>query len=390
MISVKAALEHLFDLVVPTDIETVPLDQACGRVLAKSVVAHRDQPPFSASAMDGYAISEQLISTGLEFKIIGESAAGHRFKGSVHAGQAVRIFTGAPIPKNANRVIIQENVKRTGDKIVIHSADDTSGHIRVFGADFKSEDEVQPPKLLTASDIALLAAMNAPQLSVHKKPVIALISTGDELVMPGQNPSEDQIIASNTFGLAALLRAHGAVPRILPIAKDNRPSLQTALQLAKDADLIVTIGGASVGDHDLVAKAATDMGFIQNFYKVAMRPGKPLMAGRLGNVAMIGLPGNPVSAIVCGHIFLIPMVQAMQGLEPIQRQRFTAKLTHDLAENGPREHYMRATLRSDGLHVEKRQDSALLTVLSRSNALAIRPPHAPFAASGSSIEYISI
>ncbi|MGB2409498.1 MAG: molybdopterin molybdotransferase MoeA, partial [Paracoccaceae bacterium] len=213
---------------------------------------------------------------------------------------------------------------------------------------------------------------------------------GDELVMPGQNPSEDQIIASNTFGLAALLRASGAVPRILPIAKDNRPSLQTALQLSKDADLIVTIGGASVGDHDLVAKAATDIGFKQDFYKVAMRPGKPLMAGRLGNVAMIGLPGNPVSAMVCGHIFLIPMVQAMQGLAPLQRQRFTAKLAHDLAENGPREHYMRATLRADGLHVEKRQDSALLTVLSRSNALAIRPPHAPFAASGSSIEYISI
>ena len=390
MISVAAALEHLFDLVVPTDIETVPLDQACGRVLAKSVAAHRDQPPFAASAMDGYAVSEQMISIGSELKIIGESAAGHRFNGTVHAGQAVRIFTGAPIPKNANRVIIQENVKRSGDKIIIHSDEYTSDYIRVSGADFKSEDEVLPPKLLTASDIALLAAMNAPQLSVHKKPVIALISTGDELVMPGQNPSEDQIIASNTFGLAALLRASGAVPRILPIAKDNRPSLQTALQLAKDADLIVTIGGASVGDHDLVAKAATDIGFKQDFYKVAMRPGIPLLAGRLGNVAMIGLQGNPVSAMVCGHIFLIPMVQAMQGLAPLQRQRFTAKLAHDLAENGPREHYMRATLRADGLHVEKRQDSALLTVLSRSNALAIRPPHAPFAASGSSIEYISI
>ena len=390
MISVASALEHLFDLLVPTDIETVPLDQGCGRVLAKSVAAHRDQPPFAASAMDGYAVSEQVISIGSEFKVIGESAAGHRFIGTVNAGQAVRIFTGAPIPKNANRVIIQENVKRSGDTIIIHSDEYTSDYIRVSGADFKSEDEVLPPKLLTASDIALLAAMNAPQLSVHKKPVIALISTGDELVMPGQNPSEDQIIASNTFGLAALLRASGAVPRILPIAKDNRPSLQTALQLAKDADLIVTIGGASVGDHDLVAKAATDIGFKQDFYKVAMRPGKPLMAGRLGNVAMIGLPGNPVSAMVCGHIFLIPMVQAMQGLAPLQRQRFTAKLAHDLAENGPREHYMRATLRADGLHVEKRQDSALLTVLSRSNALAIRPPHAPFAASGSSIEYISI
>ena len=390
MISVEAALEHLFELVVPTDIETVPLDRACGRVLAKSVAAHRDQPPFSASAMDGYAISEQVISTGLEFKIIGESAAGHRFNDSVHAGQAVRIFTGAPIPKNANRVIIQENVKRSGDKIIIHIAEDTADHIRVSGADFMSEYKVQPPKLLTPSDIALLAAMNAPQISVHKKPVIALISNGDELVMPGQNPSEDQIIASNTFGLAALLRAHGAVPRILPIAKDNMPSLQTALHLAEGADLIVTIGGASVGDHDLVAKAATEIGFEQNFYKVAMRPGKPLMAGRLGNVAMIGLPGNPVSAMVCGHIFLIPMVQSMLGLEPFQRQRFTAKLAHDLAANGPREHYMRASLRSDGLHVEKRQDSALLTVLSRSNALVIRPPYALFAATGSIIEYIAI
>ena len=390
MISVASALEHLFDLVVPTDIETIALDQACDRVLAKTVSAHRDQPPFAASAMDGYAVSEEIVSIGLELEVIGESAAGHRFNGTVRSGQAVRIFTGAPLPKNANRVIIQENVKRSGNKIFIQSADGMSDYIRIAGADFKSEDKVEPPKLLTPSDIALLAAMNAPQISVHKKPVIALISTGDELVMPGQNPSEDQIIASNTFGLAALLRAHGAVPRILPIAKDNRPSLQTALQLAKDADLIVTIGGASVGDHDLVAKAATDIGFKQNFYKVAMRPGKPLMAGRLGNIAMIGLPGNPVSAMVCGHIFLIPLVRAMQGLEPRQRQRFTAGLAHDLAENGPREHYMRATLRADGLDVEKRQDSALLTVLSRSNVLAIRPPHAPFAASGSIIEYISI
>ena len=235
-----------------------------------------------------------------------------------------------------------------------------------------------------------MAAINAPTLTERTKPVIALISNGDELVTPGQSPGEDQIIASNTFGLAALIRAYGAVARILPIARDNIKSLQTALHLAEGADLIVTIGGASVGDHDLVAKAATQIGFEQNFYKVAMRPGKPLMAGRLGNAALIGLPGNPVSAMVCGHIFLIPMVQAMLGLEQIQRQRFEAKLAHDLAENGPREHYMRATLHPDGLHIDKRQDSALLTVLSRSNALAVRPPYAPFATSGSFIEYIPI
>jgi molybdopterin molybdotransferase len=390
MISVETALAHLFGLVVTTETETVTLDQACGRVLAKSVTAHRDQPPFSASAMDGYAVSEKVIIPGLELKVIGESAAGHRFNGALRAGEAVRIFTGAPTPKNTNQVIIQENIKRNGDKIVIQSVESTSSHIRVSGCDFKSTDKMRPPMVLKPSDIALLAAMNAPKLTVRTKPVIALISNGDELVTPGQSPGEDQIIASNTFGLAALIRAYGAVARILPIARDNIKSLQTALHLAEGADLIVTIGGASVGDHDLVAKAATQIGFEQNFYKVAMRPGKPLMAGRLGNAALIGLPGNPVSAMVCGHIFLIPMVQAMLGLEQIQRQRFEAKLAHDLAENGPREHYMRATLHPDGLHIDKRQDSALLTVLSRSNALAVRPPYAPFATSGSFIEYIPI
>lgn len=390
MITVEAALSHVFELVTPLESELVSLDNACGRVLSKAVTARIDQPPFAASAMDGYAVCDEIFSPGVEFDLVGESAAGKRFAGFVENGQAVRIFTGAPMPQNCKRVIIQENVERTGNKIRVISVGDASTHVRSAGSDFKTGESIKSPRVLKPADIALFAAMNVPKLSVRRKPKVALISNGNELVMPGQDPKEDQIIASNTFGLSALLRENGAVPSVLPIARDTILSLQTALKLAEGSDLIVTIGGASVGDHDLVAKAAFGIGFEQNFYKIAMRPGKPLMAGMLGNSALVGLPGNPVSAMVCGHIFLIPMINALLGLEPQQRQRRSAKITHDLAANGPREHYMRATLRPDGLCIAERQDSSLLSVLTQSNALAIRAPFAPAMPSGSEIEYIPI
>lgn len=390
MITVEAALLHLFDLVAPVECEFVSLENSCGRVLAKSVKAQRDQPPFAASAMDGYAVSNEVLVPGLELEVIGEAAAGKRFHEPVELGQTVRIFTGAPMPKNCDRVIIQENVERSGDKIRILSSGDPTNYVRPAGSDFIAGAEVSAPRILKPSDIALLASMNVAKIMVRKRPIIALISNGDELVMPGQEPGEDQIITSNTFGLAALLREYGAAPRILPIARDSLPSLQTAFKLAEGSDLIVTIGGASVGDHDLVATAASEIGFNQNFYKVAMRPGKPLMAGRLNGLALVGLPGNPVSAMVCGHIFLIPMINAMLGLEAKQRQRRTANIMHEIAANGPREHYMRATLCSDGIYVAEQQDSALLSVLAHSNALALRPPFAPALLAGAEIEYIPI
>lgn len=375
MISVDQALEHLFALVAPLPTETVPLREAAGRVLASDVAATRDQPPFAASAMDGYAVTTGDVQSGDTFTVIGEAAAGHGFDGDVQTGQAVRIFTGAPMPKGTKRVIIQEDVKRQGQTITVSSDPDVGPYVRPAGADFQSGHVITTPRVLAPSDIALFAAMNVPTVPIARKPVVAIIPTGDELVQPGETPSDDQIIASNSYGLAALIDATGGEARLLPIARDTKDALALAFDLAKGADLIVTIGGASVGDHDLVASAATDHGMEQSFYKVAMRPGKPLMAGRLGAAAMVGLPGNPVSAMVCGHIFIVPMLRKMLGLATAAAPTHKARLANSLPANGPRAHYMRARLDGDEVTVFDRQDSALLTVLAEANCLAIRPPN---------------
>ncbi|MDE4143472.1 molybdopterin molybdotransferase MoeA [Phaeobacter gallaeciensis] len=391
MISVSEARVHLLELVSPLGTELVPLAEAAGRVLADDVAARRDQPPFAASAMDGYAVKSAEVELHAMFKVIGEAAAGHGFDGTVGAGQAVRIFTGAPIPDGADFVVIQEDVTAKGTLITITDAPGDNPNVRPRGGDFKNGQTISAPRLLTPSDIALLAAMNIAEVPVARKPDIALISTGDELVMPGGTPGPDQIIASNTFGLKAMLEGLGAQVRILPIARDTHSSLRTAFSLAEGADLIVTIGGASVGDHDLVGEVAADLGMERSFYKVAMRPGKPLMAGRLGTSAMAGLPGNPVSAMVCGHIFLAPMVRAMLGLPPLQEVILSAPLAAPLGQNGPREHYMRATLTEDGqIRAFERQDSALLTVLAEADALLIRPPHDPPREIGETMSYLRL
>ena len=390
MISVDAALAKLFALVQPLPSEIVPLRQANGRVLAANVTALRDQPPFAASAMDGYAVKGATIGPGKTYKVIGEAAAGHRWTGTVGADQALRIFTGAPLPRGTDHVVIQENVARIGDDITLNDDANDTAYVRPAGADFKAGDTFKAPRLLRPSDIALLAAMNIPQVSVTRRPNVAIIATGDELVQPGEKPADDQIIASNSYGLAALVRDLGAEARLLPIARDTVPSLELAFDLAADADLIVTIGGASVGDHDLVGQVAQDKGMARSFYKVAMRPGKPLMAGKLGQAAMIGFPGNPVSAMVCGHVFLAPVIRKMlgQGAAPAPRQ--TAPLAAPITANGPREHYMRARLDADGVTVFGRQDSALLTVLADANCLALRPIHDPARNAGDLVEIIRL
>jgi molybdopterin molybdotransferase len=390
MISVEEALSQLYSLVAPLPCESIPLQDAAGRILAEPATARRDQPPFPASAMDGYAVRSDDTSPGARLDVIGEAAAGHGFTGNVQIGQAVRIFTGAPVPQGADRVVIQEDVTREGDTITLGDNLDEGPHIRRKGIDFATGDTIDAPRLLTPSDIALLAAMNIPQVMVTRKPVVALISTGDELVMPGDDPGPDQIIASSTFGLKAMLEQLGASARLLPIARDNTASLETAFDLAEGADLVVTIGGASVGDHDLVGDVAASLGMERSFYKVKMRPGKPLMAGRMGRAAMVGLPGNPVSAMVCGHVFLAPMIRVMLGLGATPAPRRTARLAQDIPANGPREHYMRATLTDDGLTPAARQDSSLLSVLARANALMIRPPDDPARAKGDRIDYIAI
>lgn len=390
MISVSEALDHLFSLVAPMPVEHVPLQEAHGRVLAKPVAARRTQPPFDASSMDGYAVKRVEVERDALFKVVGESAAGRGWPGTLSAGQAVRIFTGAPVPAGADFVVIQEDVTRRGDLISITGETGTKDNIRRAGVDFAQGAPFAAPRRLAPADIALLAAMNIATLPVHRKPAVALISTGDELVMPGETPGPDQIVASNTFGLAAMLAEAGAAPRILPIARDNAASLRTAFGLARSADLIVTIGGASVGDHDRVAEVAGELGMEQTFYKVRMRPGKPLMAGRLSGVPLIGLPGNPVSAMVCGTVFLMPVIRAMLGLGTAPARRVEKRLTAPLGPNGPREHYMRARIEGDTVQASGPQDSSLLSVLAASNGLIVRTPDDGPRDAGATVEVIAL
>lgn len=390
MIPVAEALAHLFDLITTLHAEDVPLVQASGRVLARDVMARRDQPPFPASSMDGYAVAAGDVAPGAQFTVVGEAAAGHRFAGAAGQGQAVRIFTGAPMPEGTDWVVIQEDVHRDGDTITLGDTLENKPYVRPAGADFREGDSIAAPRLLSPSDIALLASMNIAQVPVSRRPVVAIIATGDELVQPGEDPGPDQIIASNSYGLAALMQATGAETRLLPIARDNSDALTLAFDLARGADLIVTIGGASVGDHDLVGAVAEAAGMERAFYKIAMRPGKPLMAGRMGEAVMIGLPGNPVSAMVCGHVFVVPVIRAMLGLGQAPAPCQTAVLAHDIGPNGPREHYTRAKRGTGGVTIFDRQDSALLTVLANADCLAIRPPHDGARTKGDAIEIISL
>ncbi len=390
MISVETALSHLFDLVTPMGVETVPLRQAAGRVLAENVTTTLTQPPFAASSMDGYALHRAEVEPDAMFKVIGEAAAGHRFGGIVKAGQAVRIFTGAPIPEGADFVVIQEDTSRRGDLLMLGHDIEDKDNIRPAGGDFKAGDVMTAPRTLQPADIALLAAMNIAEVPVHIAPQIAIIATGDELVQPGETPGPDQIIASNTYGLAAMLEQIGARCRLIPIARDTTASLTQSFKVAQTADLIITIGGASVGDHDLVAPVAAELGMEQAFYKVAMRPGKPLMAGKLGKTPMIGLPGNPVSAMVCGVVFVAPMLRKMLGLAGEAAPRTLMPLAVDLPKGGPRTHYMRALVRDGAVHPETNQDSSLLSVLAQADVLMIRPAHDPARQSGDMMDCIQL
>jgi len=390
VISVEEALARCLALTETLKPETVPLRQSLGRVMASAVFAQLTQPPFAASAMDGYALG-RVATAGANFDVVGEAGAGHAFEGQLLPQQATRIFTGAPLPDGAVSIAIQEDVTAGGPKITLNATASAGDNIRPKGQDFAQGQAFHPPHPLRPNDLALLAAMNIATLPVIRRPVVALIATGDELVMPGENLRADQIVASNTFALAAMIEQLGGEARILPIARDNEDHLRQVFGLTTGADLIVTIGGASVGDHDLVGKVAMGLGMERSFWKIAMRPGKPLMAGRVLGIPMLGLPGNPVSAIVCGHLFMLPMLRAMLGLSncgPVVRR---AILAADQPANGPRTHYMRARLADDGTIAPfDRQDSALLSILTQANALLIRPLHDPARRAGARIDYISL
>jgi len=390
MIAVDEALSRLFALARPLPGERIALADAAGRVLLDPVVAGRDQPPFAASAMDGYALCG-AAEAGAWRDVVGEAGAGRGFRGTLAPGQALRIFTGAPLPDGADRVVIQENTIAQAGRIQITESPGAGDNIRPAGQDFRAGDRLSAPRRLRPVDLALIAAMNVAELSVARRPEVAIVMTGDELVMPGEAPRADQIVASNGFALKAMAEAEGARARLLPIARDDKALLRKVMELAQGADVIVTIGGASVGEHDLVAPVARELGADLAFHKIAMRPGKPLMAGRLLGGVLLGLPGNPVSAIVCAHLFLLPLLRAMQGLGSYPSPTRSATLSVDMDANGPRAHYMRAVLEpGGGIRPLNRQDSSLLGVLAGADALLIRPIGDPARAAGHPVRYLPL
>ncbi|WP_298821943.1 gephyrin-like molybdotransferase Glp [uncultured Roseibium sp.] len=399
LMPVSEALENLLEGVEPRETVQAPLDKANGRFLAEPLTSTRNQPPFAASAMDGYAIRHSdLTGDTTVLEVIGEAPAGHGFAGKVQNGQAVRIFTGAPVPDGTDTILIQENAERTGDSITVLEQPQKAAFVRPAGLDFsKGEILLSPPLSLTYRHLALAAAMNHEKVPVIRKPVVAILATGDELVRPGQDPGPDQIIASNHAGIAALVEDCGGLPLDLGISRDDPIELATHVRKALDAkaDILVTLGGASVGDHDLVQDVLGQEGMDLAFWRIAMRPGKPLMAGRLGKTKVLGLPGNPVSSLVCGLLFLKPLLKAMLGQRPDQARPQHAILGADLPENDRRQDYVRAALKEDdnGRQVVTpftKQDSSMLNLLAMSGALIIRPPHAPGEKAGTTVPILII
>jgi molybdopterin molybdotransferase len=395
----------------PVEIEHVPLSQCAGRALAEDVAASRDQPPFPASAMDGYAVrSADIVQIPATLHVIGESAAGQRFPGVVEEQQAVRIFTGAPLPDGADAVVLQEDTQASGDRVTVKEQPRSGQHIRKAGLDFSAGDVLlQAGLCLDSRHIALAAAMGHGTLPVRRKPRVAVLATGDELVRAGEPAGPDQITASSLPATAVMVEKAGGEAIDLGIARDTMESLEERIQAARDsrADILVTLGGASVGEHDLVQKALQRQGMELGFWRVALKPGKPLMHGKLGSTMLLGLPGNPVSSLVCAVLFLIPAIRALLGdALPDQDPTETAILGADLPANGPRQDYMRASLASQEFEITLTQrttrmplpvvmphliqDSSMLSILERSEALLVRPPHAPAAQAGEPCQIIRL
>ncbi len=394
MMPVHEALQRACDLVSRLTPETVPIRAAHGRILAVPARAGLTQPPFDASSMDGYWLAAADYRPGARLPVVGEAAAGRGFSGGLVPGGAIRIFTGAPCPASGGVVIMQEHVTRDGTAIILPDDLPQADNIRPRGQDFLEGAEYAPTTPLTARDLGLLAAMNIAQVQVCRRPIVAVMATGDELVQQGEVPGPDQIICSNNVMIAALAEQAGAEVRILPIARDTEASLRFTLGLAEGADLIVTSGGASVGEHDLVGKVAADLGMERSFWKIAMRPGKPLMAGRIGGAVLLGLPGNPVSAAVCAKLFMEPMIRKMGGQEEPVCEPGHAELAVDLGPTGPRRHYMRARLEPGDplprIIPFDSQDSARLRLLAEADVLLIRPQDDGPIRAGEIVEYLTL
>ena len=391
MQSVAAARSRILAALSATPPETVALAEAAGRVLARPVDARLTQPPSAVSAMDGYAVRAADSVLNARLRVVGQAPAGHPFAGQVAPGEAVRIFTGAFIPNGADSILLQEDATAEADMVLVREAVTPGRWVRPAGLDFATgENLLAAGRKLTARDIGLAAAANHPWLAVHRRPRIGILATGDEIALPGDPLPMGGIVSSNAHALAAMLRAAGAEAVILPIAPDDADAIATLAQGARGCDMLVTTGGASVGEHDLVQKALVPGGFALDFWKIAMRPGKPLIWGRLGETPMLGLPGNPVSALVCAVVFLLPAVAVMAGLPAAATPSEAALAGADLAANDQREDYLRCTLDGEVATPFSRQDSSMLKTLARADALLIRAPHAAPLPAGSAVRIIRL
>ncbi len=396
LISVEEALLRVLDGVSPLAAEEVPIDAAHGRVLAATLASRRTQPPADLSSMDGYAVlAADITEVPARLRVVGESAAGRPFQGMLKSGEAVRIFTGAVMPPGGDQVVPQENVGREGDEITINTPP-KGKFVRRQGFDFKAgQVMLEAGRRLNARDIGLAAAMDHAKIMVARKPRVAIIATGDELVEPGGGDAPDKIVASNPVALAALIRQEGGEPVTLGIVPDRLDAIGGAIRSARnlDIDVLVTLGGASVGDHDLIAPALTQEGINIAFHRMAMRPGRPMLLGLADDVRVIGLPGNPVSAFVCAFLFLVPLLRKLQGRSDALPQTESAILGRAVDANDHRQDFLRAkfTRRGDGQLVAtpfKLQDSSMQAVLHAADGLIVRPPHAAAAPEGSACDVL--
>jgi molybdopterin molybdotransferase len=395
MLSVTAARARILAALKPTGAETVSLAQGFNRVLASPVIARLTQPPADVSAMDGFALRAADAHAGATLRVIGEAPAGHPYPGQIGPGETVRLFTGSVVPKGADSVLIQEDATANGDTITVNETCQPARNIRRAGQDFGLGDTLIPAGTrLTPRHIGLAAAGNHPWASVHRRPRIAILATGDEILLPGESIPPGSIVSSNAHALAAFVTASGGEPTILPIAGDSLDSIAAGAAAAAGADLLVTTGGASVGAYDLIQESLGQAGLALDFWKIAMRPGKPLMFGAIGPLPLLGLPGNPVSAYVCALLFLRPALDALSGLPGHPPATEPARLTTSLKPNDQREDYIRATLTgdADGLAVTPFpiQDSGMLKTLANATALIQRPPHDPALEPGTHVQIIRL
>jgi len=394
MISVEEAEHRIVSAFDVLDSETIPISEAAGRVISSDILARQAQPPSPVSSMDGYAVrAADAAKPGTTLHVIGTAPAGHPFLGSLGRGQAIRIFTGAVLPEGADAIVIQEDTTATDDQVTVNIAAVVGRHIRAAGLDFKSHDVIaRSGRRLTARDVALIAAGDVASVAVRRRPNIALAATGDELSLPGAPRKPGGIVASSGFGLAAMIADWGGVATDLGIFPDTQEAVASIADHSRSADLVITIGGASVGEHDLVQKALGPKGFELDFWKIAMRPGKPLIFGRLGKTPLLGLPGNPVSTLVCALLFVRPAVSAMLGTAQTSNA-VSARLVSALKSNDGRQDYLRARMhvREGERWVEPLpiQDSSMLSALAAADVLIVRPPHAPLAQVGDTVSVVS-